>query len=120
MLMLRFGVAVGFFWDYGRLLEIIGGRRRRRFPLKTLRAPGICSRYGPIADGPEQIDEWNQVSHPEDRGAGGRHHVEHLKLGGLNGITPRHSQIAEHVLREKSEIEADENHQRGKPRPAVV
>src|SRR5438445_1323 len=65
MCALRLSVAVGLFGNDRRRFEIIGGRRRWRLPFQAFRAPGIRSGYGSIADGPEKIDEWNQVAYAE-------------------------------------------------------
>src|SRR5260370_3778026 len=118
--MLRLCVAVRLFGDDGRFLEIMRGRRRRRLPVQALRAPGIRAGYRPIANGPQQIDERNQVPNPENRGSGGRHYVEQLEFRWIDGVAARHSQIAEHVLRKKGQIEADKNYQCREARPAIV
>src|SRR5271168_3592627 len=112
-------VVVSVFSHYWNLLEIFRGRRRRRFPFQTFRAPGIRSGDGAVANGPEQIDQRNQVADAENGSAGGRHHVEHLKFSRIYSVAARHAQVAQHKLREEREIEADEYHERSETRPAV-
>src|SRR5271155_337458 len=112
-------VVVSVFGHNWNLLEIFRRRRRRRFPLETFRAPGIWSGDGAVANGPEQIDQRNQVADAENGSAGGGHHVEYLKFTGIDGVAARHAQVAQHELREERQVETDENHQRGKTRPSV-
>src|SRR6202041_2527183 len=112
-------VVVSVFSHYWNLLEIFRGRRRGRLPFETFRAPGIRSGNRAVANGPEQIDQRDQIADAENGSAGGRHHVEHLKFSGVDGVAARHAQVAENELREEREVEADENYQRGETRPAV-
>src|SRR5580704_7370819 len=112
-------VVVSVFIHYWNLLEIFRGRRRRRFPFETFRAPGIRSGDRAVPNRPEQVDQRNQIADAENGGAGGGHHVEHLEFAGIYRVAAGHAQIAQDELREEREIKADENHERGETRPAV-
>src|ERR1700735_115315 len=112
-------VVVSVFGYHGNLLEIFSGRRRRRGPFQSFRAPRIRTCRRSVSHGPGQIDERNKVADAEDGSAGGRHHVENLNRGGVHSITTGHAEISEHELREESQVEAHENYQRGKTRPAI-
>src|SRR5277367_1959432 len=112
-------VVVSVFSHYWNLLKIFRGRRRRRFPFETFRAPGIRSGDWAVANGPEQVDQRDQIADSENGRAGRGHHVEHLKFAGIYGVAAGHTQVAENELRKEREVEADENYQRGETRPAV-
>ena len=112
-------VCIGFFGHHGRLREILGRRRRRGFPLQPLRTPRVRLGDRTVAHRPDQVNQRNDVSHAQDRRSGRRHHVQHLELRGIERVPARHAEIPEDELREKREIEADENNRRCERRPAI-
>src|SRR5882762_370551 len=116
---LLFRVGVGFLgdnWNYG---EILRRRRRRRLPLQARRAPGIRLGDWPISHRPHQINEWNQVPNTQDRGARGRHYIQHLEFRRIERIPARHAEVPKYKLREKREIESDENNRGSERCPSV-
>src|ERR1700722_18753224 len=101
------GVIVRLVRHDGDLVEIMRGRRRRRLPLQTGRAPWIGSGDRPVFQGPGEIDGGYQIPDSQHRGAGAREHVQHLELRRVSGIAARHSQVAKDEWREKRKIEAE-------------
>src|SRR5439155_1891511 len=59
-----------------------------------------------------------QVADRQDRGARGREHVVDLKLRRIDVVSPRHTEVAQDVLREEGQIEAEEDRQGGQLGPA--
>src|SRR6266853_1998768 len=94
--------------DFGRDIEIFSNRRRGRLPFEAGAGPGIGAGYFAIAHGPREINHRQQVAEREDGCSRGGHYIEHLKFRRIAGVTPGHAQIAENKLREKCEIEAEE------------
>src|SRR5919108_2504284 len=115
-LLLR-AVGIGLFGYLRGMFEVASGRWRRSGPFQSLGIPWIGSCNGAAPQRPEKIDHRDQVADAEDRSACRRHDIENLKLLGIGGVAPRHAEVTEDKLREKSQVEADENNQRRKSRP---
>src|ERR1700722_18644824 len=112
-------VVISIFGYHGNLLKILSWRRRWRGPFQPLGTPGIRASRRTVSHGPCQVDEWDQIADTQDRRAGGRHYIEHLKFRRVHGISTWHSQISEHKLRKESEVETHKNYQRRETRPAI-
>src|ERR1700676_2470398 len=102
--------------DFGRNLEILGGRRRRRLPFEASGRPGVRSGNGAVTHGPDKIHHGKQIAEGEDGSSRGGHYVEHLKFRGIAGIAARHAHVSKNELREKCEIEAEEKSDGGDTR----
>src|ERR1700733_10513215 len=112
-------VVVGVFGYDRNLLKIFGQGRRLNGPFKTLGAPGIRSRGRAVTHRPDQIDQRDHVADAQNRGAGGRHHVEHLKFLRVDRIAARHPQIAENELGKEREVEPEANNRSGDAPPEI-
>src|ERR1051325_2102890 len=97
----------------GRRREVVLGRRRRCRPLERGAPPRVGAGALAVLEGPEQIAEWQRVADGEDRRARAREHVQHVELRRIHRVAARHAEIAEDVLREEREIEAEEDGHRG-------
>ena len=113
-------------------------RRRRRAPRSTtgvasklsfgggegvrhsrpVASHGLRRRALAVQQRPAEIDERQQVADREDRRARRRQHVQHLELRRVLVIAPRHARVAEQVLREEREVEAEEDQDRGERAPS--
>src|SRR4051812_37961572 len=62
-------IIVRAFGDDRRLVEVRHGRRRGRLPLEAGRIPRIRPGLLAISQRPDEIDERDQISDPEDRRA---------------------------------------------------
>src|SRR5438477_7627017 len=112
-------VRVSLLLDHGRFLEIFRRWRRGRLPLQSLGSPRIGTGWRPVAHGPDQVHERDQVAYGENRGTRRGHYVQDLELGRIHRIAARHTQVPQHVLWKERKIEPEENYQRREPRPSI-
>src|ERR1700690_3777571 len=92
-------------------LEIKGRRRRSGPPLQAGRAPWIVRRDLAVAQRPQEVRHGQQVSHGQKACTRGREHIQSLPLRHMRVIPvpPRHPQITENKLREKTQIKLKED-----------
>src|SRR4029077_4647317 len=100
-------------------LEIEGGGRRLRGPLKPCGIPRIVGSRLAVAHRPEEVDHRHEIADREYSGSGGREHIEYLVLGRILIIPARHAEITQDELREEREIESDEDDESGEPCPSL-
>src|ERR1039458_7217758 len=113
------GVIVDFVSHDGCYVEIMHWRRRGGLPLQAGCAPRIGAGHFAIAQRPDEIDHGHQVPDGQHGCAGGGKHVQHLKLVGVDMIAPRHPQISQNELREKRQVESQEDDERGELGPTL-
>src|ERR1051326_647840 len=101
-----------------RHFEILGRWWRLRAPLESRQMPRIRFGVLAVAHRPDEVDRGNQHAETENRCAGGGEHVEHLELRRVRVITTRHAEVTGDELRQKRQVEADENYQRTETAPA--
>ena len=65
----------------------------------------------------DHVAQRQDVTHAQDRGPRRRQHVPDLELGIIVVLAPRHAVESHDELRQEREEEADENDDRGHPRP---
>src|SRR5271168_149617 len=94
--------------NFRGFVEVFGGGRRGGFPFEAGGGPGVGSGDFAVLDGPGQIDHGQQIAQGENGSASGGHDVKHLKFRGITVVAAGLTEIAEDELREKSEVEADE------------
>src|SRR5437867_381076 len=109
--LLKNGVVIRLVVDHRSDIEVFRRRRRSRLPLEAARFPRVIRRQLSVAQRPDQVHGRNQISDGKHRCAGGRKHVVDLKFLRVSVIAPRHPQIAHDELREKSQVETEENYQ---------
>src|SRR6202035_230838 len=100
-------VVVGSAGDDRGDVEVVGWRRRVGVPLEADRAPGVGRAQLPVAHRPDEVGSREEVAEAEDRGAGGRQHVEDLELRRVGPVAPRHAEVSQDELGEEGEVEAD-------------
>src|SRR5512146_2177007 len=110
-------VVVRFPGHYRGFVKIVSRRRRCRLPLQPGGAPGIVARLFAVAQRPQEVHHGQQISHCQHRGSRRREHVQHLEFRRVSMIAPRHSRPSQNELREKREVESDEDGQRRQPPP---
>src|SRR5271165_84342 len=111
-------VVVGFPGHDGLFVEVEGRRRRLRFPFESGGIPRVVRSGLAVTHRPEEVDHGQHVADAENRGSGGREHVQNLKLSRILIVAARHAEISEDELREEREVETDEYDQRSQLRPA--
>src|SRR2546423_717058 len=94
-------IIVGRAHDDRCLRKVMLGWRRRRLPLEASGAPRVRRGLGPMPKRPEKINQGQEITRAENRGASARQHVINLKFLRVGMVAARHSQIAEHELRKK-------------------
>src|SRR5437868_4256609 len=103
-------VVVGFPGHDGSLVEVERGGWRTGHPLQARRTPGILVRQFAVAHRPQEINHGQQVTNRENGRARGREHIQYLEFRRVLPVTARHSEIAEHKLGEKGQVESDEDY----------
>src|SRR5215469_14716496 len=88
-------------------MKVMFRRWRRGLPFQPRRFPRICRGFLPMLQRPDEINQWQQVSDAENRGARARHHIVNLEFRRVGVITPGHTEITEDELREECEIEPE-------------
>src|SRR5208282_374713 len=92
--------------------KILGGGRRGRCPLEPSGGPGIAASHLPVERSPSEVNHGQEIADGKNGGTGGRHHVVDLKFRRIHVVAAGHAEIAEQELREKSEVESDEEDKR--------
>src|SRR5665213_1047801 len=87
--------------------EILCERRRLRLPLETRCLPWIAARNLAVLQRPDKVDDGQQVTYTQNRGARSREHVQDLKLRRVGRIAPRHAQRAQNKLGKEREVKPD-------------
>ena len=109
-------IIISVFGDNWCLYKIIFRRRRWRFPFEAGRAPRICGRLFSIKQRPKKINQRQQITDCQNARARRGKHVVDLKFRRVIVDAPRHSEIAQDKLRKKSQVESDEQNERGELR----
>src|SRR5262245_42959922 len=91
--------------DDRRHCKVLGGRRRWRLPLQPRRIPWIVAGRLAVSDRPDQIHHRQHISNSEDRSTSCGHHIQHLKLGWIRVIAPRHSKVSKNELGKEGQVE---------------
>src|ERR1700723_1809423 len=92
------GVVIRVFGDDWNFGKVFSGRRRRRGPFEAFGAPRVGSGDGTVFEGPDEIDQRDQIADAEDGSSGGRHDVENLKFAGIDAIAAGHAEITQNEL----------------------
>src|ERR1700686_1267818 len=112
-------VVVRILREGGDLVEVVGGRRRRRHPLEALRAPGVLLAAPPPPQRDGEIDDDEDEAEGEQRGARGRGHVQGLEALRILVIPAGQSAIAEQQTWDEGCIEGEDDRGRGPEAPAL-
>src|SRR5581483_3741193 len=111
-------VFIGFPRYFRSFFEVECRRRRSGTPLQPSSLPRIVRSRFPITQGPQQINNWQEIANCQNAGACRREHVIDLIFRRILPVTARHPEVSHDELREEGQVEADENDNRGKPAPA--
>src|SRR5205085_1675245 len=68
---------------------------------------------------PDEVQHRDHVAYGEHGSAGGGKDMQHLKLFRVRVVAARHPKIPQYELREKSQVEPEEDDQGGKLRPSL-
>src|SRR5438552_2733498 len=110
----HFLVFVRFPSHFRSFVEVEGWWWRRGPPLEACCLPGIVFCDFAIAQRPQQVRHWQEISNRKDGRTRSRKHVQHLKFRRILPVAPRHSQISENELRKECQVETEEHDKRGK------
>ena len=86
-----------------------GGEGRLPFQARSRAMGSACG--ASAFERPEKINQRQQIADAENGRARRREHIENLELRRIGVIAPRHSEIAQHELREERQIESEKSGQ---------
>src|SRR5579863_9313609 len=93
-------IVVAFVIHDGDRGKILRKGRRLSLPLESSGLPGIVASNFAVAQRPGEVKDGQEVAHAEDGCTGSGENVEHLELGWVGGVAPRHAEGSKDELRE--------------------